>query len=60
MERIKNTSDHNTDNIDEILANLRDTTVNMKQLTDTVKARPSMLIRGNTVKDRSPGEKPAN
>jgi phospholipid/cholesterol/gamma-HCH transport system substrate-binding protein len=60
MERLKNTSDHNTDNIDEILVNLRDTTENMRQLTDTLKARPSMLIRGNTVKDRSPGEKAAD
>jgi hypothetical protein len=60
MEGLKGTSDHNTDNIDEILANLRDTTKNMRQLTDTLKARPSMLIRGNTVKDRSPGEKAAD
>jgi hypothetical protein len=59
-ERLKNTSDHNTDNIDEILVNLRNTTENMRQLTDTLKARPSMLIRGNTVKDRSPGEKAAD
>jgi signal transduction histidine kinase len=60
MEQLQNTADHNTGNIDEILANLRDTTENMRQLTDTLKARPSMLIRGNTVKDRSPGERAAD
>jgi phospholipid/cholesterol/gamma-HCH transport system substrate-binding protein len=60
MEQLKNTADHNTDNVDEILANLRDTTKNVKQLTDTLKARPSTLIRGNTVKDRSPGERAAD
>lgn len=60
MDQLKNTSDHNTDNIDEILVNLRDTTENMRQLTDTLKSRPSTLIRGNTVKDRTPGEKAAD
>jgi ABC-type transporter Mla subunit MlaD len=57
MEQVQNMADHNTGNIDDILANLRDTTENMRQLTDTLKARPSMLIRGNTVKDRIPGER---
>jgi hypothetical protein len=60
MERLENTADHNADNIDEILVNLRDTTENVRQLTDTLKARPSMLIRGNTAKDRSPGERAAD
>src|SRR5271167_619639 len=57
MEQLKNTMDHNADNIDQILVNLRVTTENTKQLTDSLKNRPSMLIRGNTVKDRKPGEK---
>jgi ABC-type transporter Mla subunit MlaD len=60
MEQVQNMADHNTGNIDDILANLRDTTENMRQLTDTLKARPSMLIRGNTVKDRIPGERAAD
>ena len=58
MEQLKNTMDRNTDNIDEILVNLRITTENAKQLTDSLKTRPSVLIRGDTVKDRKPGEKP--
>ncbi|MGA3317096.1 MAG: MlaD family protein [Candidatus Korobacteraceae bacterium] len=57
MEQLKNTMDHNADNIDQILVNLRVTTENTKQLTDSLKNRPSILIRGNTVKDRKPGEK---
>ena len=57
MEQLKNTMDRNTDNIDEILVNLRITTENAKQLTEALKTRPSVLIRGDTVKDRKPGEK---
>jgi len=57
MDQLKNTTDYNTDNIDQILVGLRVTTENIKQLTDSVKTRPSTLIRGNTVSDRQPGEK---
>jgi len=57
IEQLKNTMDRNTDNIDEILVNLRITTENAKQLTESLKTRPSVLIRGDTVKDRKPGEK---
>ena len=57
MDQLKNTTDYNTDNIDQILVDLRVTTENIKQLTDTVKTRPSTLIRGNTVTDRQPGER---
>jgi phospholipid/cholesterol/gamma-HCH transport system substrate-binding protein len=56
MDQLKNTADYNADNIDQILVDLRVTIENMKQLTDTVKARPSMLIRGNTASDRHPGD----
>ena len=57
MEQLKNTTDYNTENVDQTLLNLRVTTENIKQLTDTLKARPSTLIRGGTVTDRQPGEK---
>jgi phospholipid/cholesterol/gamma-HCH transport system substrate-binding protein len=57
MEQLKNTTDNNTDNIDQIILNIRQTTENMKQLTDTLKANPSVLIRGKNTKDRKPGEK---
>ena len=57
MEQLRNTMDQNTDNIDQIMVNLRVTTENVKQLTEALKTRPSVLIRGDTVKDRKPGEK---
>ncbi len=55
MEQVKNLTDRDADNLDQILLNLRVTTENMKELTDTLKSRPSMLIRGNSGKDRKPG-----
>ncbi|MFY9841471.1 MAG: MlaD family protein [Terriglobales bacterium] len=57
MEQLKNTADYNADNIDQILVNLRITTENAKQLTDTLKSRPSTLIRGSSGPDRQPGSK---
>ena len=56
MEQLKNTTDNNTDNIDQIIVNIRATTENVRQLTDSLKTNPSVLIRGNNVKDRKPGE----
>jgi phospholipid/cholesterol/gamma-HCH transport system substrate-binding protein len=55
MQQIKNSTDHNADNIDETLLNIRVTTENMRELTETLKNNPSFLIRGNNVKDRKPG-----
>jgi phospholipid/cholesterol/gamma-HCH transport system substrate-binding protein len=45
-----------SDNIDQILVNIRVATENIRQLTDSLKTNPSVLIRGNNVKDRKPGE----
>jgi phospholipid/cholesterol/gamma-HCH transport system substrate-binding protein len=57
IEQLKNTTDNNTDNIDQIFENIRVTTENMKVLTDSLKTNPAVLIRGNNVKDRKPGDK---
>lgn len=57
MEQLKNTTDHNTENIDQIMVNIRDSTENIRELTDSLKANPSELIRGNGIKDRKPGDK---
>ena len=57
MEQLKSTTDNNSDNIDQIIVNLRATTQNMKELTDSLKANPSLLIRGSSQKDRKPGQK---
>lgn len=56
LEELKNTADQNVENIDSILINVEVTTENLKQLTEELKTRPSVLIHGNTVKDRKPGE----
>ncbi len=55
VDMVKNTIDRNTDNMDETLANVRAATDNIKELTDTLKRKPSVLIRGETGKDRQPG-----
>jgi phospholipid/cholesterol/gamma-HCH transport system substrate-binding protein len=57
MEQLKSTTDNNSDNIDQIIMNLRATTQNMKELTDSLKANPSLLLRGSSGKDRKPGQK---
>ena len=57
VEQLKNTTDNNTDNIDQIFENIRVTTENMKVLTDSLKTNPAVLIRGNNRKDRKPGDK---
>jgi len=54
--QLDNTFNYNADNIDEILENIRHTTENLKEFTDTIKARPFSLIRGSRVPDRKPGE----
>ena len=54
MEQLKNIT--GGDNIDQILVNIRVATENVRQLTDSLKTNPSVLIRGNNVKDRKPGE----
>ena len=52
---LKKTLDRNADNLDEILVNIREATENMDQMTDALKRNPSLLIRGETGKDRKPG-----
>jgi len=58
MEQLKNTTDNNADNIDQIILNIRATTENVRELTDSLKSNPSIIIRGNNGKDRTPGEQP--
>jgi phospholipid/cholesterol/gamma-HCH transport system substrate-binding protein len=55
IEDLKTTTETNSDNIDEIVENIRVTTENMKELTERLKSDPSVLIRGENVKDRKPG-----
>ena len=57
IDQLRNTTDNNTGNIDQIITNIRVTSENMRELTDSLKTNPSVLIRGNNAKDRIPGEK---
>jgi phospholipid/cholesterol/gamma-HCH transport system substrate-binding protein len=57
IEDLKNTTESNSDNLDQIIENIRVTTQNMKELTQSLKTNPSVIIRGNNVKDRKPGGK---
>ena len=55
VELLRSTLDRNGDNLDQSLANVRAATDNLKEMTDSVKRKPSVLIRGETGKDRQPG-----
>ena len=54
--QLDNTFNYNAENIDEILENIRPTTENLKEFTDTIKARPYTLIRSSSLPERKPGE----
>jgi phospholipid/cholesterol/gamma-HCH transport system substrate-binding protein len=54
--RLDQTLDVNSDNIDEILENLRHVSQNLKEFTNTIKVRPYTLIRSNNVREHKPGE----
>jgi ABC-type transporter Mla subunit MlaD len=57
LNELNQTLDTNSANIDEILANMRMTTENLRVLTETVMRSPASLIRGVKVADRKPGDK---
>ncbi|MFZ3247160.1 MAG: MlaD family protein [Candidatus Acidiferrales bacterium] len=48
----------NSDNLDEIIGNLRDITDNLKAFTETIKTRPSALIRSSLPAEHVPGQTP--
>lgn len=57
-DRLDRTMAANSENIDEIIDNLRHITENMKSFTETIKTRPSSLIRSSSPKNHEPGEAP--
>jgi phospholipid/cholesterol/gamma-HCH transport system substrate-binding protein len=57
MDRLNQTLDYNTDNIDEALENVRVTTQQLRELTETLKRRPYTLIRADNPRERKPGDK---
>ena len=56
--RLDQTLDVNSDNIDELLENLRHVSQNLVEFTNTIKTRPYTLIRSTNPRDHKPGEKP--
>jgi phospholipid/cholesterol/gamma-HCH transport system substrate-binding protein len=56
-DKLNQTLDSNSDNIDQLLLNFRDVSENLRQFTDTIKARPSSLVISHSPHDRKPGDK---
>jgi phospholipid/cholesterol/gamma-HCH transport system substrate-binding protein len=56
-ERLDQTLDVNSENIDELLENLRHVSQNLKEFTNTIKTRPYTLIRSATPPEHKPGER---
>jgi DNA repair ATPase RecN len=58
LEQLQEVTSENSGNIDDILANMRMTTENLRSLSDTVRASPPSLIRGSNFREHKPGEIP--
>jgi phospholipid/cholesterol/gamma-HCH transport system substrate-binding protein len=56
--QLNRTLDTNSEDLDEIIDNLRHITNNMNEFTETIKTRPYTLIRASGLPDRKPGEAP--
>jgi len=56
--QLDRTTGFNAENIDEIFANIRLATENLKQFTDRIRSRPDSLIRSSAPPDRKPGQPP--
>jgi len=54
--RLDRTLDVNSENIDELLDNVRHVTENLKEFTATIKTRPYTLIRASNPREHKPGE----
>lgn len=54
--RLDQTLDVNSENIDELLENLRHVSQNLKEFTDTIKTKPYTLIRASSPKEHKTGE----
>jgi ABC-type transporter Mla subunit MlaD len=55
--RLDQTLDVNSENIDELLGNMRQVTQNLREFTSTIKTRPYTLIRATNPRDHKPGER---
>jgi len=57
-DQLDRTMTANSENLDEIIENLRHVTANLNSFTETIKTRPYTLIRSSGVKPREPGQAP--
>jgi phospholipid/cholesterol/gamma-HCH transport system substrate-binding protein len=57
-KRLNRTLDVNSENIDEILENMRKVTENLQEFTELIKTRPSSLINYSGPREHRPGELP--
>lgn len=55
--RLDQTLDVNSENIDELLGNMRQVSENLREFTSTIKTRPYTLIRASNPRDHKPGER---
>ena len=55
-ERLNQTLDVNSENIDQLLDNMVHVTENLKEFTETIKTRPYSLIRATTPREHKTGE----
>ena len=58
VTQLNNTMTVNSDNIDQLLDNMRDISDNLNQFTNTIKTRPSSLIRSSNPPEHKPGQRP--
>jgi ABC-type transporter Mla subunit MlaD len=56
--RLNNLMDANSENLDEIIDNLRAVSNNMREFTETIKTRPYTLIRSSSPKPHETGQAP--
>ena len=54
--RLDNTLDVNSENIDEMLDNFRQISENLREFTATIKQKPYTLIRSSSPREHKPGE----
>jgi hypothetical protein len=53
--QLNNTLGANSENIDEILENMRHVSENLKEFTEIIKARPYTLLRSSAPKEHKTG-----
>ena len=58
LSQLDNTVANNSENLDEIIDNLRRITENMTAFTETIREKPYLLIRSSEPKNHEPGKEP--